>query len=178
MFCTNGSVGATGVMPAGDGTAGTFAAGTARPLTLPLIADAMQQCYEDGGKPTMCLLSPRLKRAFSDVSSTATTGIVSENTLQSTKPEAVTIVGAVDVYRTDFGPVQMVPDRLMPADLMLLVDRNYAEMAPLPNRNLISQDYATTGDAQKGGVVFEGTLRVTAPKAHAAIFAVTPPAAP
>ena len=35
-----------------------------------------------------------------------------------------------------------------------------------------SAPYAKTGDNTQGGIVFEGTLRVTAPKAHAAIFAL------
>ena len=174
IWCTNGSVGATGVMPTGDGTIGTFAAGTARVMTLDMISDAMQQAYEDGGKPQFCLLSPRLKRAFSALPGTTGTRLAADNILYTTKPEPVTIVGAVDVYRTDFGPLQMVPDRLMPNDIALLVDPGYAEIAPLPGRNIITEDYAITGDAQKGGVVAELTLRVTAPKAHACVFGLTP----
>jgi hypothetical protein len=175
IWCTNGSVGATGVMPAGDGTIGTFAAGTARAMTLDMFADAMQQAYEDGGKPEACLLSPRLKRGFSALPGTTGTRLASDNVLQATRPDPVTIIGAVDVYQTDFGRLQMVPDRLMPNDIALLVDKGYAEVAPLPGRNIITEDYAKTGDAEKGGVVAELTLRVTAPKAHACIFGLLPP---
>jgi hypothetical protein len=174
IWCTNGSVGLTGVMPTGDGTIGTFAAGTARNMTLDLIADAMQQAYEDGGKPTIAMMHPRLKRAFSKLPGDTGTRLAADNILQSTRPEPVTIIGAVDVYRSDFGPLQIVPNRLMPNDLVLLVDPGYAEVAPLPGRNIITEDYAKTGDAEKGGVVAELTLRVTAPKAHAAIFALQP----
>jgi len=37
---------------------------------------------------------------------------------------------------------------------------------------MVEQQYAKTGDNTQGGIIFEGTLRVTAPKAHAAIFAL------
>ncbi len=174
IWCTNGSVGATGVMPPGDGTLGTFAAGTVRSMTLDMIADAMQQAYEDGGQPEFCLLSPKLKRAFSALPGTTGTRLAADNVIQSTRPEPVTIVGAVDVYRSDFGPLQMVPDRLMPQDIALLIDPGYVEIAPLPGRNIITEEYAKTGDAEKGGVVAELTLRVTAPKAHACVFGLQP----
>jgi hypothetical protein len=43
-------------------------------------------------------------------------------------------------------------------------------MAPLNGRDFVQQDYAVTGDNSQGAVVFEGCIRVTAPKAHATIF--------
>ena len=173
LYCTNGSVGATGVLPPGDGTAGTFAPGTNRALTLVMIADAMEQAYTKGGQPTLAVMRPNLKRAVSALGVGGAAG-AAQNVYQTTTPDPVTIVGAVDVYRTDFGPVEMAPDRFMAANLMLLIDVDYSEMAPLPGRDMITETYAKTGDAQKGGVVYEGTCRATAPKAHAAIFSLTP----
>jgi hypothetical protein len=79
----------------------------------------------------------------------------------------MTIQGAVDVFRTDFGTLQLSPDRFMPAHSMLLVTPDYVEVAPLPERDMVQQDYAITGDNSQGGVIFEGCIRPTAPKAHA-----------
>ena len=175
-YIANQSVGATGTEATGDGT-DVPVAGTDRAISLDLIAAVMEECFNNGGSPNIGVLSATLKRAFSGLAAGGATG-AAQNSLSSTRPEPVTIVGAVDVYRTDFGPIEMVPDRFMAAKTMLLLDPEYAEIAPLPGRDMITEDYAKTGDAQKGGVVFEGTLRVNAPKAHGAIYALIPPAAP
>lgn len=171
IWCTNGSVGATGVMPPGDGTVGTFAAGTGRDLSLELIAAAKQDAFEDGGNPDLGIISPRLKRVFSALAS-GPSGIAMDNVLQATAPRAATLVGAVDVYLTDFGPVEMAPDRFAPDDQLLIVDTDFAERAPLPGRNMVAERMAKAGDADDGFVLWEGTLRVMAPKAHACIFAL------
>jgi hypothetical protein len=55
---------------------------------------------------------------------------------------------------------------------MLLVTTDYIELAPLPERDMIQQDYAQTGDNSQGGVVFEGCVRPTAPLSHAYIGAL------
>jgi uncharacterized protein DUF5309 len=169
-YITNGSAGAgAGVMPTGDGSNG-HTPGTARAMTLSLLADAMQQAYIQGGKPTIAVMSPALKRTFSGLTAVggATNTVAMQNVLQSTRPQAATYVGAVDVYLTDFGQIQMVVDLFAPAGQVLLVDTNYAELAPL--RDIRSEEYAKTGDARSGACLFEGCVRVTAPKAHAALF--------
>jgi hypothetical protein len=79
-------------------------------------------------------------------------------------------MGAVDVYRTNFGAIQLAPDRFCPLHQILLVSPDYVELGPLTGRDFVQNDYAITGDNQMGSVVFEGTLRPTAPKAHATIF--------
>jgi hypothetical protein len=96
--------------------------------------------------------------------------IAAQNIVQATQPSPVTLVGAVDVYLSDFGHVQLAPDRFMPAHVVELVSPNFIELAPLPQRDFIQEDYAKTGDNTQGGVVWEGTLRPTAPKAHACIW--------
>ena len=82
----------------------------------------------------------------------------------------MTIQGAVDVYRTNFGTLQLTPDRFCPGASDTIVSTDYVEMAPLPERDMVQQDYAQTGDNSQGGVIFEGCIRPTAPKAHATIF--------
>lgn len=76
-------------------------------------------------------------------------------------------MGAVDVYRTNFGTLELAPDRFCPPNQILLVSTDYLELAPLPDRDMVEQEYAKTGDNVQGGVVFEGCIRPTAPKAHA-----------
>jgi hypothetical protein len=171
-FCSNGSVGAGGTMPVGDGTTAAVP-GTARDLTLDIVNQAMQAAWTAGGSPTIGLMSGNIKNYFSTLSQGGTSNAIVAQNIVSTSPQAqMTIQGAVDVYRTNFGTLQLAPDRFMPPNMILLISRDYVELAPLPERNMIEQPYAKTGDNTQGGIIFEGTIRVTAPKAHAAVFAL------
>ena len=116
-------------------------------------------------------MSGNIKNYFATLSQGGTGNpIVAQNIVQASPTGEMTIQGAVDVYRTNFGTIQLAPDRFCPAHQILLVSTDYVEMAPLPERDMIQQDYAQTGDNSQGGVVFEGCIRPTAPKAHATIF--------
>jgi hypothetical protein len=170
-YCSNGSVGAgAGAFPVGDGTNG-HTPGTLRDLTLNMVEDAHQAAWNAGGKPLTALMSASIKRWFSTMAAGGTGNpTVAQNIVQATAPHPVTIVGAVGVFLSDFGPIDLVPDRYMPAHVLELVDHEYIELAPLPNRDMIDQQYSKTGDNTQGGVVWEGTLRMTAPKAHACVW--------
>lgn len=170
-YTANGARGAgAGVMPIGDGSnAGT--AGTAYDLTLNAVQAAMQQCWTAGGKPNLGIMSGNIKLFFATLSQGGTNNaIVAQNIVTVSPREELTIQGAVDVFRSDFGEIQLTPDRFCPAHQILLVDTDYVELAPLPERDMVQQDYAQTGDNSQGGVVFEGCIRPTAPLAHATIF--------
>jgi hypothetical protein len=166
-YCINGARGATGTMPTGDGSnAGTV--GTLYDLTLGVVQTAMQQCWQAGGKPDLGIMSGSVKLYFATLSQGGTNNaIVAQNIVTASPRDNMTIQGAVDVFRTDFGTLQLAPDRFCPPHQMLLVSTDYIELAPLPERDMIQQDYAQTGDNSQGGVVFEGCLRPTAPKSHA-----------
>jgi hypothetical protein len=167
-YCTQGSVGAGGTMPTGNGAA-AHVSGTNRDLTLTLIATAMQAVYQSGGKPRMLNLTPALKRVFSGLAAGGTgNGFAADNIVQSTKPMAVTIVGAVDVYMTDFGPLQGVPNRHATAGHAALLDPDRLDLSHL--QNFVEEKYAKTGNSQKGGIVAEVCVRVLNPLAHACIF--------
>ena len=166
-YCSQGSRGATGVMPIGDGSnAGT--PGTARDLDLITVSNALQAAWQAGGSPTLAIMSGNVKNYFATLSQGGTNNaVVAQNIVQASPTGEMTIQGAVDVYRSNFGTIQLAPDRFCPAHQILMVSTDYAEMAPLPERDLVQQDYASTGDNSQGGVVYEGCIRVTAPKAHA-----------
>ena len=170
-YCANGSRGAgAGVMPIGDGSnVGT--PGTARDLTLAMLDAAVQQAWQAGGKPTLGIMSGNIKAYFATLSQGGTgNAVVAQNIQNVTSSQEVTIMGAVDVYRTNFGTIQLAPDRFCPAHQILLVSTDYVELAPLPGRDVIELSFAKTGDNTQGAVLFEGSIRPTAPKAHAVIF--------
>ncbi len=166
-YITNGSMGAgAGAMPTGDGS-NAPTAGTPRAMTLDLINAGLEQAFQDGGHPNLGLMGTSLKKAFSALSMGGTgNAIAATNIVTATDSAPVSIVSAVDVFLSDFGRIQLAPDLFMPTTLFLGVDTNYVELAPLPDSDMIMEEYAKTGDARDGAMLFEGSLRVTAPKAH------------
>jgi hypothetical protein len=161
--------GATGTAPAGDGSTAPVA-GTARPITISLIGDGMQAAYQLGGKPDTLMVGPTLKRHFSALINTAGAA-TSEYMMQQVKQSA--IIGAVSVYVTDFGELNIVPSRFMPAAMAFGIDWDYVTVANLPQSNFVTEDLAKVSDATNGMIVYEGTLRVDAPQAHFVVADLT-----
>ena len=158
---------ATGTSAAtGDGTDVPDMAGTNRAMTLAQIDTAMQAAYEDGGQPNMLVVSPAKKAAFSDLNS----GSVATNQINYTAPREAAIVGSVSLYLSDFGQLDVVIDRFASDDRVYLLDSDYASICTLPNRNFAVQDLAKTGDSEKFQIITEWTLKVSAPKAHGAVY--------
>ena len=154
-----------------DGIADAFAAATAEALSVDKMDTAMQAAFEDGGKPTMILLSPTQKKKFSDATEGAS-GTVS-NQINYSAPQEVTSVGAVSVYLSDFGGVEAVVDRFAPNDRAYLIDPEHVEFVTLPGRNFATQDLANDGDRDRGFVVCEWSMEFKAQKAHAALYSLT-----
>jgi len=169
-YVTNVSQGATAAPPAGDGT-DVPTAGTPRDLSLTLIEDVMQLCYEEGGSPGSMYFSPTQKRTFSGLAGSSS--LAAENRFNMTAREPATYIGAVDVFLTDFGTLNCVIDRFMPPDRVYLVDRDWCDTMNLPGRNFTSERLAKTGDSEKFEIVGEFSLRIRAPKAHGAIYDLT-----
>ncbi len=164
-WITNVDVGAGGAAPTGDGT-DVPTGGTDRAMTLAQIDTAMQAAYEDGGQPNMLVVSPAKKAAFSDLNG----GSVATNQINYTAPREAAIVGSVSLYLSDFGQLDVVIDRFQGDDRVFLLDSDYASICTLPGRNFNVEDLAKTGDAEKFQIITEFTLKVSAPKAHGAVY--------
>lgn len=168
-WCNNCSVGAGGTVPVGDGTAAAVP-GTSYDLTLNAVNTITQQIWTAGGKPTLAIMSGNVKNYFATLAQGGTANPIAAQNIVMASPEGeLTIQGAVDVYRTNFGTLQLAPDRFMPPHQILVITPEYVELAPLPNRDMVNTQLAVTGDNTQGMVVFEGTLRVMAPLAHGAV---------
>ena len=138
-----------------------------------MVEDCLQANFNNGQVPSAALMSASIKRYFSVLAATvgsATNPITQQNILMATRAEPVTYNGAVDIYRSNFGELQLIPDRFIPAHVIELVSRDFIELAPLPNRDMVEQEYAKIGDSTQGGILWEGTMRVTAPKAHSVVW--------
>lgn len=153
-----------------SGTAYTFAGGvpstartdgTNRAWSETLLKEALLAQYNSGGEVTMLMVSPTKKQETSQF-----TGIAAlRHNVDASGSRAV--IGAVDVYVSDFGNLEVVPNRFMPTDLAYLIDPSQAKKRVL--RPYFSEQLAKTGDAEKWHMIEESGLEVTNEAAHAVV---------
>jgi hypothetical protein len=75
-----------------------------------------------------------------------------------------TIIGAADVYVSDFGNVSVVPNRFQRERDAFVLDPEYAAVAFL--RPFQTVELAKTGDAEKRMILVEWGLKVNTEAAH------------
>jgi hypothetical protein len=169
-WITNTSLASGSSNPTGDGTNTPTLSGTDRAMAITQIDAAMLAAFEDGGKPTMMVMSPTNKQVFSNLSSAS----VATNQIITSANKDAAYVGAVSLYRSDFGELEVMVDRFFASnDRIIMLDKDYASITTLPGRNFAVSDVAPTGDATKFALVTEWSLKVQAPKAHAAVYDLT-----
>jgi hypothetical protein len=112
-IATNDSMGATGSsggFNSGTGVVDAATNGTQRTFTKTLLDDVIELTYKAGGNPTILMLSPYAKRVFSTFMSDS--NVAAFRTPLTGKSQG-TIVGAADAYLSDFGLIDVVPNRQM-----------------------------------------------------------------
>jgi len=163
---TNASVGATA---GAAGSLGTTArtSGDDRTFTEAILKANIKSVYEAGGNPTVLMTTPTQKQVVSTFA-----GIAAQRYMApADKPS--TIVGAADVYLSDFGTLSVVPNRFMTADSddsghqAFVLDPEYAAIAYL--RPFQTNELAKTGDSEKTQLLVEYTLEVKNEAAHGLI---------
>ena len=173
----------TGVTAAATpGTGRTSVTATGTPvggaLALSDVDEVMQKIYQEGGKATKIMVSPKLRRDFSDLMVTDTG--VRRNIDMDGK-----LRQSVDVYMSDFGDLMVVPNYIMglsyntlagdtgasfdAADSAALIyDPMWFSIATL--RPLSEVDVGQRGDSTIGMLVEECSLEVKNPVGCGAIY--------
>jgi hypothetical protein len=128
-------------------------------LTEDMLKEAVLKAYNSGGEPDVLLVSPANKQVVSTFAG------IAEQRYQAPKSSATTIIGAADVYLSDFGSVSVVPDRFLSDDFSYVLDPSMASVAYL--RPFKSQKLAKMGDSEKHLLNVEYTLVVNNEAAHA-----------
>jgi len=111
-FTTNTDRGVGGVDGGfAGGVVAIATAGTKRALTETLLRDAVENAYIAGGDPGLIMSTPQMKRKISEYlfSSSARVGTITTETGQAQGQSVA--VGAIDVFVTDFGTLELVPNR-------------------------------------------------------------------
>lgn len=163
---TNESVASDGLAPAYATTpTDTRSDGTQRAFTEPMLKEVVRECFDQGATPSLLMVGSFNKQAVS-----AFTGIASlRHNAQGAAPTE--IIGAADVYVSDFGNLAVVPNRFQRTRDAFVLDPEYASIAYL--RPLFMEPLAKTGDADKQQMIVEWGLKVLTEKAHGIVADLT-----
>jgi len=145
---SRGGSGANGGFSAGIVAAATN--GTQRAYTEALLKPVLQSVWVSGGNPKMVFTNGTQKQAEA-----AFAGLATQR--RETGDKRLTIVAGADVYVSDFGSIQFVPDRFASARDALIVDPEYWDIAV--GEALTTFNLATTGLATRKAMREESALR-------------------
>ena len=165
FIITNRQIGAAGGTPTLSASPSGYpnvigADGTQRALTEDMLNTAITQVWTEGGTPKYALCGPLQKR---NISKTFTGNATKYKNADDKK-----LISAVDVYESDFGQVQIVPDRFSRARDLFVVDSEYVQISELQATRQF--DLARTGHTANKLIQTEYTLEVSNQKAIAGIF--------
>jgi hypothetical protein len=138
--------------------------GTQRTFTEALVKATLATTFGNGGKPTQAYMGGTHKQQFS-----AFTGIA--DIRKDAGNGMATIVGAADVYVSDFGTLTLIPHAYGLSRACVLVDPSMAAVATL--RGLQSTALAKTGDSERFLILMEKTLVISNQAAHAVVADLT-----
>lgn len=169
-FCawitTNDSrAGSQGGWNAGTGVVDAASNGTQRALTETIFKGLIKTCWENGAKAPMVIAG-----AFNKQQISAFAGIA-QNTNEVKNSDMVTIVGAADVYVSDFGRHSIMPSRLCSSRDVLLPDPAYWEFMFL--QPFKTEPLAKTGHSIRRMISAECTLKSRNEKANGNIADLT-----
>jgi hypothetical protein len=132
-----------------------------RTFTEALLKDVIQSVWTEGGDPTILMVGPKNKQEASTF-----TGIAAQR-YQAPSDSPSTIIGAADVYVSDFGSVQIVPNRFQRDRSAFVLDPEYAAVCYLRDFEVV--DLAKTGDSDKRMIQVEYGLKINNEAAHGVI---------
>lgn len=166
---SRGAGGANGGYNTGTGLTVAATDGTQRAFAEAQIKAVMQSAFSNGGKPRIAIMSPGQKVNFSAFAGIAVNRV--DNAPAKSSEKQLAIMGAADVYKSDFGNLVATPDIFCRTRDVVLVDPGYAATAFL--RPFITDTPAKTGDATKKALLVEWTLVVKNQAAHGIIADLT-----
>jgi hypothetical protein len=159
---TNTSRGVSGANPADPTvTPGTTATdGTQRAFTELLLLNTLQSVFDSGGNVKLAMMGSWVKRVASGFAGRTGTNIdVGKKEIQQ----------AANVYRSDFGDINLIAHRYQRARTCFLLDPSKVKVAYLQGRRFKRFPLGTIGDAETNVLVSEYTLEMCNERAHGVI---------
>lgn len=159
---SRGSGGTNGGFNSGTGLTVAPGAGTQRAFTKTILDNVMQLGYQNGANFRHVSVSPYVKSVF--VTFMSDTNVASFRYAVSKGGERNTIIATADYYEGPFGTVMIHPNRVQAGSATLarnafFIDTEFLEFDWL-RKIQEDKDVAKTGDADKGVIIGEGTLKV------------------
>jgi hypothetical protein len=133
--------------------------GTVRTFTETILKNVIQKVWTQGGTPKILMVGPVNKQRVSGFS-----GIASARYNINGGDRPATIIGAADIYVSDFGQVSVIPNRFQRERDAWVLDPEYAKVVVL--RPYQQVELAKTGDAEKRMLLVEYGHKVLAENAH------------
>jgi hypothetical protein len=163
-LATNGDFGSGGSAGSSGTTARTN--GTNRTFTETELKTVIKEVFESGGSPKILMVTPAHKQTVS-----AFAGIAAQRYM-APSDAPTTIIGAADIYLSDFGSVSVVPNRFMLSgnsanEVAFVLDPEYAAVSYL--RPFQTIELAKNGDSDRTQLLVEYTLEVKNEAAHGII---------
>lgn len=144
-----------GANPTGDGSDARTDSGTTRAYSETIHKNVLQQCWTNGSKVKIVVVSGSNKQTASTFTGSTT---------RFTPADKDTLYAAYDVYMSDFGKITFVPSRFSRASDALYIDPKMAAVAYA--RPFERVPLAKTGDSDRVAMYSELTLEIRNPKAH------------
>ncbi len=159
---TNTDRGVSGVDPALSNTTygqPTTAAvdGTLRALSEATLLGIIADIYNEGGDPGVIMMAPAVKQKFSNYMFGTSARIATPyQDHGSNAKSGVTAIGAVDVYVSDFGVLDIVPNRFQRTRDVFVLDMEYWAINYFDG--FMTQTIAKTGDSEKRRILADYAL--------------------
>lgn len=150
--------GSTTVVTAGAPTTAPVDASATRALSEAMVKATLADGYAKGARYKMAVMGPTQKQAFS-----ALTGLSStRNNFSGMKGKQGVILGAADVYVSDFGDIALVPSQFVRSNTILFIDPEMVEVKL--GRRFKEEELAKTGDSEGRQIITDFTLVVRNPR--------------
>ena len=146
---TNSDIGASGANPATADGAAIRTDGTQRAFLESQLKAVLSACWTAGGKPDCIMTGAFNKQQFS---------LFTGRSTPMEQASSRRIVAAVDYYDSDFGKLEVVPNRFSRSRDVLVLQSDMWAVAYLSGRRFVSYPLAKTGDADRRAIMSEYTL--------------------
>ena len=151
-----------------------FTAATAvAAMTETMVRDTIESAYNEGGNPTKMMTTPGLVRKFSEYLFTSSARVATLMSDQGKSSEKATALGSVNVFVTDFGTLDLIPNRLQQLQdtagtddsaIVFFLDPEYLSLCYL--KGYRTDTLAKTGLAENRQMSVDWSLIVNTEKAH------------
>ena len=142
-----GLLGTSGTSPTASDGSDARNDGTQRALTESMLKEVIKGTWNSGGNPSVIMVGPFNKQKISGFTGGTTRFDASEDK---------TLYTSIDVYSSDFGDLEVVPNRFSRDRDALVLDMDYWSVGFL--RDFTMHELSKTGDSEKRQLLAELTL--------------------